>query len=469
MTFLSIINMNIIEQIASDEYICGHFVRQLDDVTAYILKMVNRQFARKLVGRISELDDILMFAATGNYLSLLQFAHKNGGNFINHAQMAIRHNSIDCLKYIIKNGTFNRSKILDYAVGNGDIAIFKYLYGLGIRANYLCNIAAKYGKLHMLKYLRETGHEWDINAAYFAAGAGSLKCLQYCYENGLNFPVRTCKAASNGGHFDCLEYAHKHGAPITADTCKYAGTIECFKYAIAAYGSIPEKTCCVAVHRNKFDIFKYAYENGDIWQDDWVIHRIPSLNFLQYLYDKGHIPNVDASYWYPDHIVFDYLKFMHDHGINVHTDANFIKAIKFGIVKCIRFLHTDKLIQHQPSICQLAAASGNVECLKFVLNVGYTMDPDIIRFVIDNDAVRCLEYLSGNYPVNEAMCKMAISVRALLCIKYIIKSCRQISSKIFIDACIHENVANYLYSIMYKFDYDDNVQKFHKEYLAKYC
>ncbi len=83
-------------------------------------------------------------------------------------------------------------------------------------------IAAKYGQLDVLQWLRENGCPWNAVTCSAAAEGGHLSCLQWRRENGCPWNFFTCSAAASGGHLSCLRWARENGCVWDVTTCDAA-------------------------------------------------------------------------------------------------------------------------------------------------------------------------------------------------------------------------------------------------------
>ena len=89
-------------------------------------------------------------------------------------------------------------------------------------------------------------------------------------------------------HVECLRYALSTGMPLQLDTLK---SLACLRYAVEECGlvlnepSFYEKMCYI----EKFDMFKYAYENGCPWSENVsnVAASSGLYDFLVYAHQNG--------------------------------------------------------------------------------------------------------------------------------------------------------------------------------------
>jgi len=85
-----------------------------------------------------------------------------------------------------------------------------------VRQNSLCCLAAAFGRLDWLVFLRGIGFT-NGKVLLFAAGAGHLEIMKWSWENDNSWPDtdrdRICAYAMAGGHLPVLKWAREHGAP----------------------------------------------------------------------------------------------------------------------------------------------------------------------------------------------------------------------------------------------------------------
>ena len=132
---------------------------------------------------------ICEFAAIGNQFDTLRWAVEkgsplDGGTF----QAAIRNNNWDILEFCINEGC--PLPFISIFPGS-NIEILKRLYETGhvgdLWGKYTCSEAAYYGRLDILKWLRETGCTWG-NEGECAYVWMERDIYEYCWENGCPWP-----------------------------------------------------------------------------------------------------------------------------------------------------------------------------------------------------------------------------------------------------------------------------------------
>lgn len=175
-------------------------------------------------------------------VSFFRWAHKVAGLPRNKYMHSL--NSVECMKYAIaeceiypskhtmtlnvwKNGSVEMLRFLDetgcewdkkdiplIAASKGYSECLKYAceHG-GILYVWLTANVARRGNLELLQYLREKGCPWRDATCSMAARNGHLECLKYAHENGCTWTRFTRVYAEKNGHTACFEYARDHGCP----------------------------------------------------------------------------------------------------------------------------------------------------------------------------------------------------------------------------------------------------------------
>lgn len=119
--------------------------------------------------------------------------------------------------YIIKcveNNYITALKILD----DNCFQQWRVCYDRAI--SYVCEIAAKNGFFHCIKYIYETHDEELYNlfdwgsSIELAAKNGHLNIIIYAHQHGYLFSKHDYIAAETGGHLNCLKYLHEYGSPL---------------------------------------------------------------------------------------------------------------------------------------------------------------------------------------------------------------------------------------------------------------
>ena len=98
------------------------------------------------------------------------------------------------------------------------------------------SLAAKFGRLSVLKNLLQRGHLNKAVVCKNAAEGRHLETLQWARENGCPWDARTCAWAAWRGHLEALQWARANKCPWDETTCAFAaegGQLEVLKWARA--------------------------------------------------------------------------------------------------------------------------------------------------------------------------------------------------------------------------------------------
>ena len=151
--------------------------------------------------------------------------------------------------------------------------IVSYLIGQPLKT-YHCSIAAGYGRLDILKWLKKHGVDrsfWEQSSTWnewvctYAARGGHLKVLKWLRKHGAPWNEWTCAFASKGGHLKVLKWARKHGAPWDELVCAFASRGGHFKVLIwlRKHGAPWDKeVCSKAVDEYHWKVGWWALQNG---------------------------------------------------------------------------------------------------------------------------------------------------------------------------------------------------------------
>jgi hypothetical protein len=126
-------------------------------------------------------------------------------------------------------------------------------------------VAAEYGRLGILKWLRANKCAWDEVTCTRAAGNGHLEVLEWARGEGCPWDERTCAAAASHGHLTILEWARRNGCKWNEKTCASAasgGHLEVLKWAREEGCPWNENTCSSAKLGGRLHVLEWAITNG---------------------------------------------------------------------------------------------------------------------------------------------------------------------------------------------------------------
>ena len=106
---------------------------------------------------------------------------------------------------------------------------------LGGAAEHVCNYAALWGSVRLLRCARVNNLDWGAITCTCAAETGHLPALKYLHENGCPWDRWTCCQAAYNGELPALKYSHENGCPWDYLTCHKAADSkhwDCLQYAV---------------------------------------------------------------------------------------------------------------------------------------------------------------------------------------------------------------------------------------------
>ena len=162
---------------------------------------------------------------------------------------------------------------------------------LGEAANDVCEYAACWGSLRLLKWARENNLDWSADTCWQAAENGHLPALKYLHENGCPWDSRTCSSAAVIGHLPALQYLHENGCPWNSNTCGCAamyGHLPALQYLHENGCPWDSHACSSAAQKGYLLVLQYLHENGCPWDWTTCLHAAQRKHWdcLQYLVDN---------------------------------------------------------------------------------------------------------------------------------------------------------------------------------------
>lgn len=157
-------------------------------------------------GRLKVLDNIFSKSDDGILVSL-----RNNWYLCAHAASK---GQLESVKWLRNNGcAWNNAYAITKAAEGGHLSTLKYLHVNGCEWNYMaCTLAVSRGHLETLKYLRENGCEFhEEECLDTAAGFGQLRILKYLFESGSKFHSSICYEAAEGEHLHILKFLRDNG------------------------------------------------------------------------------------------------------------------------------------------------------------------------------------------------------------------------------------------------------------------
>lgn len=157
-------------------------------------------------------------AARKGRLACLRYLHEQGCPWDSMTcREAASRGHLDCLQYAHENGCArNDAEVCIAASFGGHLEVLQYVRASGCTAR-CSTVAATYGYLACLRYLREQGGcPWEgAHACADMVRGGHSECLAYAHENGCPWDGATlCQLAARYNSLECLKYAYAHGCAM---------------------------------------------------------------------------------------------------------------------------------------------------------------------------------------------------------------------------------------------------------------
>ncbi len=355
---------------------------------------VSRETALKRAVQVGNLKVVRFFVEQGIYdLNKLELL-----------PLATKYNHMDIVKYLIKKGARiyinnnstdtkqNRNTqkkyvndTLDYYIYNGDLEMVRYLNNHGVdihkdrdRSLYQ---AARFGHLHIVKYLVENGAK-NPNALRAAAINDHLDIVEYLLNNGADIQIfknrAFCDAASYG-YLDIVSFLLENGADINSENdlalrgATNWGKTDTVEYLLEHGANIHaenDEALRTAVKYRKTDTMKCLLEHGaDIHADNDAALKM-------------------AAGWGNIYIV----KYLVEHGADIHADNDAalkeaIKQRKERVIKYFQSLEEDEISDKEENVVDSlendtmnsmllfdAIEKNNTEIVKFLIENGISLD-----------------------------------------------------------------------------------------------
>ncbi len=161
-------------------------------------------------------------AVIGGNIDMLMFVRSHGCEWNEETlELAAKVNQFNMVKFLKKNG-FDIDRYISIRVAeNGNVEIMNWL----IENNYIiddmaCESASDHGHLNMLKLLKKNNCYWDSDVCLSAATGGHLECFQWLVENGCPFNISCCYSESaRFGKNHIIKWMRSKGYAWDSKTC----------------------------------------------------------------------------------------------------------------------------------------------------------------------------------------------------------------------------------------------------------
>jgi hypothetical protein len=175
------------------------------------------------------------------------------------------------IKWLISKGfVLNKNDIYEPVLKHDHLHIFKWLVKndkLYWKNNSIDIIAARYGSIKILKWLKDHNYSFDENTCSSAALGGQLETLKWLRSINCQWTSSTNINAALCGHLHVLNWATNNGCPITKEICRTvveSRNLDILKWCVNNNYPIDIRQCRIIArrnHDNKILSWLHQYEN----------------------------------------------------------------------------------------------------------------------------------------------------------------------------------------------------------------
>lgn len=281
--------------------------------------------------------------------------------------------------------------------------------------------ACKYGRLDLVKTLRERDFACDVTAYYGAAQNGYLHILKYLNDNGCFGDSYSLAYASRGGQLECMKFLYSIGCPWSASvTMEYVNfpeikktsreinmmshndaCVECLLFALENGCPIHTDACTIVAKRGLLNCLKLLHNFGGVW-DTWATSSAVHgghLDCLQYLHENGCPWDAQTTRGAALSGHVDCLRFAIKFGCP-YLSTLLIDAASAVTIVCLQYLIEDELMgmDESSAIYMSAFSAGRYKNMQYLFDIGCSISG--VSFsatnlenssAVDSDLVHCLQ------------------------------------------------------------------------------
>jgi hypothetical protein len=158
-------------------------------------------------------------AVRGGSTEMLAWLLQRGCTLLTTAltEVAVSAGHLHVLRYLREHGCEWQHGCCKAAAKRGDVAMLRYLCDEGCPMDErACEAAVAARKPEALRLLRERGCPWDASATTSAAISNNADMLQYLHEHDCMWVEVACTAAARNSNLSMLQYLRQHGCPWSA-------------------------------------------------------------------------------------------------------------------------------------------------------------------------------------------------------------------------------------------------------------
>ena len=311
--------------------------------------------------------------------------------------------------------------------------------------------ACRFGRLDLVKTLRERQFPFHVYAFCAAAQYGHLDTLRYLHEQNCPYDERAQLFAARGGHLDCMTYLRSiHWAFSLEVTLEYAvpahylhlskkppsaemvwtddfslipppsGYIDCLRFALSNNCHVHKFATHRAARYGLLDCLQLLHQYEAHWDAETFAAAAEGghLDCLTYMHDHGCPTSSEAIYKAAENGHLHCLQYLHD----ILTYRDFMAALNAatnGHLHCLQWLHENGYSWNGVATAR-AAKGGYLDCLKYLHIHGCAWTKDCCENAAEGGHLECLKYLHENgCPWDEWASASAAHFNRLTCLQYL--------------------------------------------------
>lgn len=379
----------------------------------YAAVFTSKDLGPLVLASIEDLEDVVSYAKTcvAMHISTMRIlgmvrnlVRESNGHPEQLARFACIMGDMRLYAYCIRQGAKMGEECAEAAIAGGHISILRRMHF--VDANYKLGVqdmawAAHRGQLHILKWLKELGIQWDENAFVNAAVAGKTDCLKFILNKGLIFKAGETFAGSRDSFIDLDEVDWPIRCTDAVEFAAENGHLECIQLIKETCPSaqLTIRAANQAAGNGHLHVLEWVWSKMNAWASDTAMYAVEGdhLACFQFVYEKLR----DAQSSYPN-----------------YWQLIFEAAVLLGKPKCLRYMLGTGIfvatpdVRHQLLTCP--AAEG-LECLRACAEAGVTFTAEDLTKAMQGINLDTVTLLAKELKVpweTEALVKLVLSGRA---------------------------------------------------------
>jgi len=285
-------------------------------------------------------------------------------------------------EYCLRQGAEMGEECAQAAIAGGHISILRRMHF--VDGTYKLGVddmawAAHRGQLHILKWMKELGIQWDENAFVNAAVAGKTDCLKFILDKGYIFKPGETFAGSRDSFIDLDEVYWPVRCTDAVEFAAEKGHLDCVQLIKKACPSaqLTVHAANKAAGNGHLHVLEWMWPKMNAWGSDIGMYAVEGdhVACFQFVYEKLRDTFEDTTRW----------------------QRMFEAAALLGKPKCLRYMLGTSMFVVTPNVrhqmLMRPAGTASPECLRACAESGVTFTAEDLTKAIcgpDLDIVRML-------------------------------------------------------------------------------